>query len=141
MRGNGPKVMRGRFRLDMRKNFSEGVEMRWQRLPREVVESPSRKVFKKRVDVTLRDVVYCGHRHKVVVGLDDSSGLSSLNDSMILLFYLGTFSSLLQSSPLLYMLCASPTEPNLSWEQSANGKVSEHIYGVFFDLCLPSVCQ
>jgi len=29
----------------------------WTRLPKEVVESPSLEVFKKRVDVALRDVV------------------------------------------------------------------------------------
>jgi len=31
--------------------------MQWHRLPREAVESPSLKVFNKRVDVALRAVV------------------------------------------------------------------------------------
>jgi len=58
--------------------------MPWHRLPREVVKSPSMEVFKKCVDITLSDMVYCIHRHRLMVGLDDLSGLSSLNDSMIL---------------------------------------------------------
>jgi len=53
-RGNRHKLKHRNFHLKMRKNFFPlRVTEPWNRLPREVVESPSLEIFKNRLDKVL----------------------------------------------------------------------------------------
>ncbi|KFV59239.1 hypothetical protein N341_07628, partial [Tyto alba] len=55
---NGFRLKEGRFRLDIRKKlFTVRVVMHWCRLPREVVDAPSLKVFKARSDGAFSNLV------------------------------------------------------------------------------------
>ncbi|KFV50193.1 hypothetical protein N341_02338, partial [Tyto alba] len=55
---NDLKLCQGRFGLDSRKNFNtKKVVKHWNRMPGEVVESPSLKIFKRHVVEVLRDMV------------------------------------------------------------------------------------
>jgi len=58
-RGNGHKVEQRKLQLNMRMNFfTLRVTEPWNRLPREVVESPSLEIFKPRLDVVLCSLLW-----------------------------------------------------------------------------------
>jgi len=56
-RGNRHKLKHKKFRLKTRKNFTLKVAEHWNRLPREVVESPSLEIFKTRLDEVLYNLL------------------------------------------------------------------------------------
>jgi len=53
-RGNGHKLRHRKVRLNMRKNFfTLRMTEHWNRLPRQVVDSPSLEIFKTHLDKVL----------------------------------------------------------------------------------------
>lgn len=58
-RGNKQKLQHKKFHLNMRKNFfTVSVMQHWNRLSREVAESPSLEIFKMYPDTFLCDLLY-----------------------------------------------------------------------------------
>ena len=54
---NGFKLEEGRFRLDIKKKFFiVRVVRQWNRLPREIVDTPSLEAFKARLDGAVRNL-------------------------------------------------------------------------------------
>jgi len=57
-RVNGHKLKHRKFQLNKRKNFFPlRVMEHWNRMPREVVESPSLEIFKTHLDKVLRSLL------------------------------------------------------------------------------------
>ena len=88
MRENGLKLCQGKFSLEIRKKILRkriALErvMHWNGLPKEMVESLFLEVFKKRVDVALRDII-SGHGGGLMIGLMILEVFSSLSYSVIL---------------------------------------------------------
>ena len=58
-RSNGHKLKQRKFQLNKRKNFfTVRVMEHWNRLPREVVESPLEIILKTRLDAVLCSLLY-----------------------------------------------------------------------------------
>jgi len=70
-RGNGHKLKHRQLHLNKRKNFFTLRMMEhWNRLPREVVESPSLEIFKTHLDEVLCSLLWVTLLRQGV-GLDD----------------------------------------------------------------------
>lgn len=65
---NGLRLHQAKFELDIRKNFATGRAVKhWNKLPREVVESPSLEGFKRYLDVALGDMVLSVHQQLYII--------------------------------------------------------------------------
>ena len=76
-KGNGFKLRKGRFRLDIRRKFfTQTMVTHWNMLPKEVVDALSLEAFKARLDVALGSLVWWLATLHVAGGLklDDHCG-------------------------------------------------------------------
>ena len=60
-RGHSLKIRGSRFRLELRRNFTQRVVNLWNSLPSEAVEATSLNVFKARIDKFLNSEVIKGY--------------------------------------------------------------------------------
>ena len=74
MRSNGLSLCQEGSGCILGKIYSQKVVMHWNRLPTDVVESPSLKVYKKHGDMAVRDMVSGHDGDGLMVGLDDLGG-------------------------------------------------------------------
>lgn len=104
MRGSRYKLNHRKFYLNMRKNFlTVMVIERRNRLPREVVDSPSLEILKSCIGTVLSNVV-----GETLLGQGGWARWppvvpSSLNRSVSLWFYLDWFKSMMNSDCIIFM--------------------------------------
>ncbi|KAJ7395324.1 hypothetical protein BTVI_155991 [Pitangus sulphuratus] len=56
-RGNGQKLVHGKFHMNMKNFLPVQVTVHWDKLPKEAVESPSPEIVKKHLDTVLCKVL------------------------------------------------------------------------------------
>ena len=70
-RGNGLKLIEGKFRLDIRRIFfTQRVVRYWKRLNRTVVDAPSQEVLKAMLEGDLCTLIYWLTTLRIAYGLE-----------------------------------------------------------------------
>uniref|UniRef100_A0A8C3LST9 threonine--tRNA ligase n=1 Tax=Chrysolophus pictus TaxID=9089 RepID=A0A8C3LST9_CHRPC len=125
-RGNGQKLEHRKFRTNVRKNFfTVRVTEHWNRLPREVVESPSLEIFKTRLDAYLCDLVSLP-TPTILQGLADNTVIAKVNKMV------WDLDRPLEEDCTLELLKFEDEEAQaVYWHSSAHimGEAMERIYG------------